>query len=117
MVGIFAEGGQKVHMTARKQPVASFPNMLNGVYVVDDTGLTGAYDFKLEYQLAGLSLLFAKDFERRHSSELLDAYDADRDVPRPDPGSRETAWVEAGEAKAPFDVVVIDHIEKVPTEN
>jgi hypothetical protein len=40
----------------------SLLKMLGGGYMVDETGLTGAYDFKLEYSLPGLALIWGKDF-------------------------------------------------------
>jgi uncharacterized protein (TIGR03435 family) len=118
MVGIFAEGGQKIRVTARMQPVASLLRVLNGVYVVDDTGLTGTYDFKLEYQLAGLALVAAKDFA---GSGITGNFVTHTTRTEMFPGLIAAVEKQLGlkleKAKTPLDVVVIDHIEKVPTDN
>ncbi len=119
MVGVFADGGQRVRMAARMEPVASLFRTLNGVYLVDETGLTGTYDFNLEYPLDGRSLAFAKDFAG--SGITLPDFVTHATRTEMFPGMIGAVEKQLGlkleKAKAPLDVVVIDHIEKVPTAN
>jgi uncharacterized protein (TIGR03435 family) len=118
MVGIFAGGGQKVRMTARAQPVASLLKMLNGAYVVDQTGLTGTYDFKLEYQLAGLALAFAHDFAGSGvTTDFVTHMTRSEMLPGLLAAVEKQLGLKLEKAKAPLDVVVVDHIERIPEEN
>jgi uncharacterized protein (TIGR03435 family) len=69
-----------------------------GVRVTDKTGLIGRYDFKLEY--AGAANIAADD-------------------PLPDliTAVQSQLGLKLEKGTAPFDVLVIDHIEKTPTDN
>jgi len=99
----FATGygpGPYSHWTARQQPTSRLAQFLSrplatGRNVIDKTGLTGKYDFTLEYDFkieddAGLSIFDA--VRRQLGLRLVDS-------------------------KAQFDVVVIDYAAKVPAEN
>jgi uncharacterized protein (TIGR03435 family) len=88
---------------ARGQTTAALAQMLerglgNGVRVADQTGLTGRYDFKLEY---GSAVSAASD------DPLPDVFSAVQ--------SQLGLKLEKGTGQ--LDVLVIDHIEKIPTDN
>ncbi len=106
-------------MAARMQPVASLLRMLNGAYIVDETGLIGTYDFELEYQVAGLSLAFAQDFAGSGITLANFVTHTTRTEMFPGllPAVEKQLGLKLQKGKAPLDVVVIDHIEKVPAEN
>jgi uncharacterized protein (TIGR03435 family) len=111
------------HMTSRGQPLSLLlfqvgamlgamtgPNTFSPGRILDKTGLTGKYDFKLEYAGGGgigaaLSLPAGPDAaEPSGGLSLIDAMEKQL-------GLKLTKTV------APLDVLVIDHAEKVPTEN
>jgi uncharacterized protein (TIGR03435 family) len=118
----------RMRMIASKQPIARLADMLAnqlGRPVVDKTGLTGEYDYKLEFSSEGLS---------------GGAFGGLPPPPPPPPGTGGPAPVAAGPAdtsdapgllaavqeqlglrldqkKGPLDLLVIDRAEKVPTEN
>jgi uncharacterized protein (TIGR03435 family) len=96
------------HWTARQQSIAALADALSspnaaGRRVVDKTGLTGKYDFTLYYEMrfAGMPGAAA---DNKPAPILLDAVE-------------QQLGLRLVEGKAPFDVVVVDHAEKVPTEN
>ena len=66
--------------------------------VIDKTGLSGKYDFTLSYELAPKG---AAD------TPVLSIFDA----------VQQQLGLRLVDAKAPFDVIVVDHAERVPTEN
>ncbi len=88
------------HVTAHDQPISALAGFLSGPSptgrnVIDKTGLTGKYDFTLEYDLQiddtpGLSIFDA--VRRQLGLRLVDS-------------------------KALFDVIVVDYAEKEPTGN
>jgi uncharacterized protein (TIGR03435 family) len=76
--------------------------------VVDKTGLTGKYDFKLEYgggpQIGSAVSAPALDSQANQGPSLFSALE-------------QQLGLKLEKTKAPLDVLVIDHIEKVPTDN
>jgi uncharacterized protein (TIGR03435 family) len=78
--------------------------------VIDKTGLTGVYDFTLKYSLDGL-----------RPQQLP----ATANAPPTDPSGgpslltavQEQLGLKLESAKDPIDILVIDHIDKVPTGN
>jgi uncharacterized protein (TIGR03435 family) len=87
------------------QPISRFTFMLTrrmGAPVLDMTGLTGIYDFTVD--ISGLG------FNGNPSAN-----------PNPGPSIftavEENLGLKLEARKAPIDVLVIDHVEKVPTEN
>jgi uncharacterized protein (TIGR03435 family) len=94
-------------------------------HLVDKTGLTDKYDFKLEYSTAGLP---GRAVPERVTAARA-AVDAAAGVaPTPIDNANDPApdlfaalekqlGLKLEKSKAPLDVVVIDHIEKTPTEN
>ena len=78
-------------------------------HVLDKTGLTGKYDFNLEYAgtLApggALSVTVASDGEPSSGLPITAALE-------------KQLGLKLTKTTAPFDVLVIDHAERVPTEN
>lgn len=111
------------HLTARGMPLSSLlfqlgaqlgtitgPNTFAPGRVVDKTGLTGKYDFNLEYAGGG-----------GIGGALSLPTSADASEPAGGPGLIEAIEKQLGlkltKNAAPFDVLVIDHAEKMPTEN
>ncbi len=110
------------YLTARGVPFSVFTGQLgaqlgtmtgSNTYamgrIVDKTGLTGKYDFNLEYAggvgIGGaLSLPVGPDGEPSGGLSILDAVE-------------KQLGLKLTKSTAPFDVLVIDHVEKVPTEN
>lgn len=106
--------GASAHTVARAQPVSKLTEMLGGTLqhpVLDKTGLTGRYDFKLEFspEVRGLAL---PPPPAGPPGELAG---------EPGPTLAEAVRQQLGltlvPAKATLDVLVIDKAEKVPTEN
>ena len=85
------------------------PNTYAPGRIVDKTGLTGKYDFNLEYVGGGgigaaLSLPTAADGQEPIGLSFVDAIE-------------KQLGLKLTKSTAPFDVLVIDHVEKTPTEN
>ena len=77
--------------------------------IVDKTGLTGKYDFHLEYAGGGgigtaLSPPASADASTPSGPSLMEAME-------------KQLGLKLTKGTAPFDVLVIDHAEKTPTEN
>jgi uncharacterized protein (TIGR03435 family) len=74
--------------------------------MIDKTGLTGKYDFKLEYAGGGAlaPLAAGPDAEPTGGLPLIDAIE-------------KQLGLKLTKTTAPYDVLVIDHAERVPTEN
>jgi uncharacterized protein (TIGR03435 family) len=114
-------------------------------YILDDTGLAGKYDFKFEYPLSafqfGRALEYASgavNFADRGANvswkgivRFQTAADIKPDIaalakafaeqPESDPALLAAIEKQLGiklvKSKVPLDVVTVDHIEKIPTEN
>ncbi|HEY1755401.1 MAG TPA: TIGR03435 family protein [Bryobacteraceae bacterium] len=106
-VGMARGGGAiGVMLAAAHQPVSKLVEFLQsrlGKPVIDKTGLTGNYDFVLKFTPTGWYGP-AKDGPSDPSADEFTAVQRD-------------LGLKLDETKAPFDVVVIDHAEKTPTEN
>ena len=91
-------------MESLSQLVAHLENEITQP-VVDKTGLTGEFDFNLEYSPEGL----------RPGRREADAPSEDA------PGLVDAVQLQLGlkleSKKEPIDILVIDHIDKVPTGN
>lgn len=87
--------------------IAKFPGTAAGAPVEDHTGLTGIYDFHLEYKP---SLPSAPDAPATAT-----------DIAAPAPDLFDAVQAQLGlklvRKKVPLETLVIDHAEKVPTEN
>ena len=109
---IFPGPSAHAHTIGMAQPVSKLAEMLSnqlGHPVVDKTGLTGKYDFTLDYaiNLGGLP-----------GAPVETPRDAAGD-PGPDLAAavQQQLGLTLVSGKAKLDVVVIDRINKVPTEN
>lgn len=96
--------GQVTHMRGRQQPVSVLARMLSGpsasgTTVIDRTGLSGKFDFTLYYALPS-----ASSAEPTDAPSLFDAV-------------QDQLGLRLVPAKEPFDLIVVDHVEKTPTEN
>jgi uncharacterized protein (TIGR03435 family) len=93
-------------LTARSQPISTLVDMLSREFrlpILDRTGLTGKFDFRLEFapQAPG-ALVPATTGES--GPNLLTAV-------------REQLGLKLEPMKIPLEVLIIDHADKVPTEN
>jgi uncharacterized protein (TIGR03435 family) len=81
--------------------------------IVDKTGLTGAYDFSLEFSRAGLPGFMGRSLTAPSLGE------ADQPDPAPDLFSalEKQLGLKLEKSKTQLDVIVIDHMDKEPTEN
>lgn len=104
----------KAQMVVKGLTMSDFATRLAGnlrMPVIDKTGLTGRYDFTVEFTL---------DSSQLPPPPAAAAAPGDR---YSEPGPDLTAAVESqlglklSRVKAPLDVIVVDHAEKVPTEN
>ncbi|MGZ4824437.1 MAG: TIGR03435 family protein [Terriglobales bacterium] len=86
---------------------------LGSTHLEDKTGLTGSYDFHLEFSTTGLGgRLAVADTQRKASAGIA----AD---PAPDlfTALEKQLGLKLAKSKVSLDVIVIDHIDKIPTEN
>lgn len=81
--------------------------------VADKTGLIGKYDFKLEYSIEGLG---GQMYVAR-AQQGLDANTQNDGGPSLFNALQQQLGLRLIDQKDPFDVIVIDHLEKVPAEN
>jgi uncharacterized protein (TIGR03435 family) len=96
----------KARLTAKAQPISRLVSLLSGQLhspVVDKTGLQGTYDFMLEYAPDG-GLGRAADGQNDSLPNLVTVV-------------QEQLGLKLEQKKAPLDFLVIDHVERVPTEN
>jgi bla regulator protein blaR1 len=87
-----------VTLTAKKTTMSFLSELLTrqmGEMVVDRTGLDGAYDFELRYA----------------------ANDQVDDAPPLFSALQETLGIRLQPQKVPVELIVVDHVERVPTEN
>lgn len=80
---------------------------------VDKTGLTGPYDFHLEFSNAGLPGPMGRGLAAPSPGE------ADQSDPAPDlfTALEKQLGLKLEKSKMQLDVIVIDHMDKQPTEN
>jgi uncharacterized protein (TIGR03435 family) len=99
--------------TVLNQPMSSIADFLGtaaGAPVADHTGLAGIYDFHLEYKPSLLA-----------SAATGGGIEPLADIPAPAPDLFDAVQAQLGlklvPRKVPRETLVIDHIEKIPTEN
>jgi len=90
---------------AAAMPVGADPVWLDRP-VIDRTGLTGSYDFPLDFGRVGATVGRRGGGATDENVVLVPLRDAVKDL---------GLALESG--RAPFDILVIDHSERVPTEN
>lgn len=98
------EGGRVQTLTAQKTSIALLADLVArdlGEFVVDKTGLDGVYNIELRWT-------------KEDSSP--DATDTDG-VPSLFTALQETLGLRLQAQKVPVEIVVVDHVERVPTEN
>ena len=94
-----------------KQPMVWLIARLSGLLgrpVMDDTGLKGKYDIELRWGALGLNASVASD------NPDVGAIESEPPLVQ---AVQEQLGLKLTPKKAPFDVLVIDHIERVPVEN
>ena len=104
----------RMRMRATQETMAQFINMLTGQLghpVTDMTGLTGKYDFVVTYTPAGMAPRSAG--ASPDGAVAIAEPDAEPDII----GAMQQIGLKLEQKKGMIDVLVIDHIEKVPTEN
>ena len=93
-------------LTAKKEPMDHFAGVLSRIVdrpVLDKTGLAGAYDFTLQYSRDDVQSTY-------HSDHAVDA-------PSIFTALQEKLGLKLEGRKGPVEILVIDHVEKVPAEN
>ena len=99
--GLSVNYGMEARLAARHEPLAALAQSLRrdvGRMVIDKTGLDGTFDFTLEYSLRDSTA------DPGRVPALFDA------LPQ-------QLGLRLMDGKAPFDVVVVDHAERMPTAN
>jgi uncharacterized protein (TIGR03435 family) len=94
-------------LAARQESASILTTVLRsplGRPVIDKTGLTGLYDFTLEFDPRAATGGTSVDGQEPGAPDIFIAI-------------QQQLGLKLVEAKAPFDVVVIDQAEKVPTDN
>jgi uncharacterized protein (TIGR03435 family) len=97
-------------MAARAQPGELLERMIDHP-VVDQTGLTGVYDIDLQWVppagLGPVDPVASAGYPPRDASVKADSIF----------GALEAAGLKLQAGKHAFDILVIDHVERVPSEN
>jgi uncharacterized protein (TIGR03435 family) len=108
----FVNGVPVARLTARAQPISRLVVALRAALqepVQDKTGLTGKYDFTLEYALGGAMAASSP-------SPSGNAPDAEIGFPTIAYAIK-SLGLALQDTRTTLDVLVVDHAEKVPTEN
>jgi uncharacterized protein (TIGR03435 family) len=107
-----------VYTAARMQSMANlvlgFQVPLDTAHIVDKTGLTGKYDFTLEYSASGLPSIVETQSPNGAAGPIDNLTD-----PAPDlfTALQKQLGLKLTKSKMPLKVIVIDHIEKIPADN
>jgi uncharacterized protein (TIGR03435 family) len=99
-----SSGGRVVTLTAKRNSMAQLADFVArrlGEIVVDKTGIDGVYDFELRWT---------------NDDQTSNDIDADG-VPTLFTALQETLGLRLQPQKVPVEIVVVDHVERVPTEN
>jgi uncharacterized protein (TIGR03435 family) len=102
----FASDGRRL-ITARQVPMATVATILRngtGARVVDKTGLTGKYDFRLQYQVKTGLRAAALDYQDEPAPDIFTA-------------AQQQLGLLLTKGKLALDVLVVDRAEKVPIGN
>jgi uncharacterized protein (TIGR03435 family) len=112
---LFPLGDGRRRISARLQTLADIVSMCESQIrqpVVDRTGLNGTYDFNLDFSM-NVQPSATIDRSSTSGSPLTDAGDEGL----PFDTSIRSLGLKLQRSKVAIDVVVIDHIEKIPTTN
>ncbi len=113
----------RLRLAANDQPVSALADMLSnqlGRPVVDQTGLTGKYDIALEFQPEEGSMMRGPMGAMPPPPPPSGGGDSSSDAAAPPnlfTAVQEQLGLKLEPKKGPVDILVIDHIEKAPTEN
>jgi uncharacterized protein (TIGR03435 family) len=104
--------GTKTVVSARGQSMATVVDTLQrgmgaGARMIDKTGVTGLYDFNLQFSRPGALTAAAPAAGAADPEDAPDLVTA----------AQSQLGLKLDKTTAPFDVLVIDHIEKTPTDN
>lgn len=117
---IYPGPNARAHTVARAQPISQLTTMLGNQLnrpVLDKTGLTGKYDFTIDYNLTGFALPPPPPGQTGPGPAAAPG----DNVSDPGPDLATVVQQQFGlrlvASKAKLDVVVIDKAEKVPTDN
>ena len=94
-------------LTARAQPIAALTELLSNEFrlpVTDMTGLTGKFDFTLEFAPQAPGALPPENAPEESAANLVNA------VP-------EQLGLKLEAKKIPVDMLIVDRADKIPTEN
>ena len=119
---IFPGPSVKAHTVAMAQPISQLAAMLSGQRnhpVLDKTGLTGKYDFTLDYAMNLSALQLPPPPPGQPEPGPAGAPGETASDPGPDLAAAVQQQLGLGlvAGKAKLDVIVIDHVEKIPTQN
>jgi uncharacterized protein (TIGR03435 family) len=119
-------GGAQGRFNAVNEPMADFVKVLSrqfGRSVVDSTGLKGKYDFLLVYSME-LAANMAASMAARVGAPGAAPSPAAPTASAPEPdlgpnliGALQELGFKLDSKKGPVELLVVDHFEKVPTEN
>ena len=96
---------------------------IQGATVYDETGLEGAFDFTLNFSVAGMGMMGGPGRGGRGGGEGISGSPGLPDASEPSGGITLSEAIEKQlglkleQTKRPAQVLVIDHIEPKPTEN
>jgi uncharacterized protein (TIGR03435 family) len=111
----------RFHTVARAQPISQLASMLSNSLnrpVLDKTGLTGKYDFTLDYNVSGLALPPPPPGPPGPGPAAAAPGDTASDPGRDFATAvQQELGLKLVASKAKIDVVVIDKVEKMPTAN
>jgi uncharacterized protein (TIGR03435 family) len=97
------------HIIANNRDAAGIAQALQGAAgarVIDKTGLTGSYDFDLYVGI-----------DHSGANSLMRCNDVPLDAPGPVEAVEKQLGLKLEKTSATLDVIVIDHLDKVPSEN
>jgi uncharacterized protein (TIGR03435 family) len=109
----------RLRLSGRSMPISDLVDMLgnqSGRPIIDKTGLTGKYDFDLEFAPEGTMGPLGLPFPPRQPGAQADDSQADA-PPALVTAVRDQLGLKLEPKKGPFEILVIDHAEKTPTEN
>jgi uncharacterized protein (TIGR03435 family) len=120
VVRILPGPSPRAHTVARAQPISQLAAMLSNQLnrpVLDKTGLTGKYDFTLDYNLSGFALPPPSGREVPGLIALAPGDTASEPGPDIAAAVQQQLGLRLVASKAKLDLVIVDKANKVPTDN